>query len=207
MYVVILHDEKTRLINLQDVDILVFPPSQVPREQIKQAIENSSRKSFRLERSANPDAAYKVLYYRFGSMKRPRGFFPGNKCKIDILIPGILHLPTIPRSQITRLDGLPVVPFSLLVLQKLQAWDDHLQLRWKDPKRYAKAAIDARDLQNLLSLDKHVAPLKVSRPWDDPVLFSQEFQDLSKRRVRDFCNHFPEFQNDFESLGLLPTIV
>jgi hypothetical protein len=186
----------------QDLDILTFPPEGMTREQIKQSIHDSSR-SFYLERSAKPQETYKILYYRFDEIKGPRGFFLGNKCKVDILVPGIMHLPALSPTHIQKLGGLPLLPFSVLMLQKLQAWDDHRNLRWTEPKKYAKSAIDARDLQHLLTLTDHVVPLRVSKPWRDLVLFGEEFQNLSFRRARDFCSLFPECKHDFELLGLL----
>lgn len=95
-----------------------------------------------------------------------------------------------------------MVPFSVLLLQKLQGWDDHRKLRWTYPKKYAKASIDARDLQHLLTLEEHVAPLKESQPWNDS-LFTEEFKVLSHQRARDFCGSFPDCRQHFELLGIL----
>ena len=97
-----------------------------------------------------------------------------------------------------------MIPFSLLLLQKLQGWDDHRKLRWTYPKKYAKATIDARDLHQLLMLEQHVAPLRVSQPWNDSSLFTEEFMILSRQRVRDFCDSFPACKLDFELLGFFP---
>ena len=72
-----------------------------------------------------------------------------------------------------------MVPFSVLVLQKLQGWDDHRKLRWTEPKKYAKASIDARDLQELLTLEQHVARLRVLQPWNETSLFTEEFKFIS----------------------------
>ena len=44
--------------------------------------------------------------------------------KVDILLPGVMHLPALPTSMITRISSLPLVPFPVLLLQKLQGWAD-----------------------------------------------------------------------------------
>jgi len=36
-----------------------------------------------------------------------------------------MHLPHLPSTHVTHFEGIPVVPFALLFLDKLQAWDDH----------------------------------------------------------------------------------
>jgi len=36
---------------------------------------------------------------------------------------------------------------------------------------YAKETIDARDLQELLTLDECVVPLRVSQPWNDSAVY------------------------------------
>jgi len=185
----------------QDIDLVAFPLPELSREPLKHIIQQAHPR-LHLERSANPTASFKILYFYLDGINGPRGFFPGNKCKIDILIPGILHLPHLSGSQIRQLGGLPVVPFSVLLLQKLQGWDDHRKQRWTDPKKYAKSSIDARDLQELLNLEQHVVPLRVSQPWNDLSLFGEEFMNLSRQRVQDFCDHFPTCKHDFELLGL-----
>ena len=170
------------------------------QEELKRLVQRT-HPYLRLERSANPDADFRILFFNLDKITGPRGFFTGNKCKIDVLIPGLLHLPRLSGTQITQLGGLPVVPFSVLLLQKLQGWDDHRKLRWSEPKKYAKASTDARDLQQLLTLDRHLTPLRISRPWNDPSLFGDEFRDLSRQRVRDFCTIFPTCRQDFNLLG------
>ena len=186
---------------LQDIDLVAFPPPELSREPLKDIIQQGHPR-LHLERPANPSAPFKILFFYLDGINGPRGFFPGNKCKIDILIPGILHLPHLSGSQIPQLGGLPVVPFSVLLLQKLQGWDDHRKMRWSEPKKFAKSSIDARDLQELLTLQQHIVPLRVSQPWNDTSLFTEEFMSLSRQRVRDFCDHFPACKHDFELLGL-----
>jgi hypothetical protein len=181
--------------------LLAFPPPELSREELKRLIK-AAHPHLHLDRPANPDADFRILYFYLDGITGPRGFFPRNKCKIDVLLPGLLHLPHLSAHQMPApLGGLPVLPFSVLLLQKLQGWDDRRRLRWTEPWKYAKAAVDARDVQQLLGLERHVVPLRAERPWGDASLFTEEFRVLSSERVRDFCGSFPASRRDFEMLG------
>jgi hypothetical protein len=89
----------------------------------------------------------------------------------------------------------------LLLLQKLQGWDDHRKM--SEYHKYEKQFTDAVDVQNLLKLE-HVVALRFSQPWSDRRLFGYEFQGLSLRRVQEFCCEYPDSTNEWVLLGLHP---
>lgn len=99
---------------------------------------------------------------------------------------------------------MPLVPYSVLVLQKLQGWDDH---RNATEERYVqKAPADKKDLEWLIGGGGRrnaavLRELKQSRPWSDRTLFSEEFERLSRERVIRFCEAFPQHANVFKNLG------
>jgi hypothetical protein len=179
----------------KDVDILVLPPPGVDRpdpEFIKRQLV-AADSSFYLRASINPLATFKVLYYRLNRIGK-------RFTKVDILLPGIMNLPALPLNRIVRIGDLPVIPFSLLLVTKLQCWDDHCNAEesFKRKKRFT----DVSDLDKLLSL-QHVERLKKHKPWESEDMFSPEQQQQTRRRVNDLCLQYPRFKEPWESLGLL----
>jgi len=186
--------------------MLTFPPPHITAELIKEAVFNVDNNRFSLETPKAPQADYKVLYYRIDESDAPLGTFHGNKYKIDILTPGTMHLPSLSEDQIEWYGGLPVVPFPVLLLQKLQGWDDHRRMQ-NEPRKYAKRLTDARDVHDLLALEEHVDALRQSGPyqwpWKNRDVFSEDFERLSMIRVRDFCAFYPKTRDMFRALGLV----
>jgi len=183
-----------------DLDIIIFPPPGrlMTAEYLKQLVANGDREHFSLDWGKNPSAVYRVLYYSVDCGMAPSNTFHKDKCKVDILLPGIMHLPSLSKTDIKWKDGLPLVPFSLLLLQKLQGWDDHR--RMPEPYQCEKSITDASDVHRLLKLE-HVVPLRFSRPWNNRALFSEEFFILSTRRVKEFTQLFPSCKDDWARLG------
>ncbi|KAF9523181.1 hypothetical protein CPB83DRAFT_863316 [Crepidotus variabilis] len=177
-----------------DIDILVLPPRPATTESLKRAIFDHDNERFGLEPSLNPDCQHKILYYRLKAKDGPHGFFAGNKCKIDIVVPGVMELPRINSSHIKWLHDLPVLPFSILVLQKLQGWDDHRQML-SNHKKYAKAATDARDVQHLLTLENQIKSSQSAQCWLGKEVLTKEFVESSERRVQLFCQSYPGTQD------------
>ena len=70
--------------------------------------------------SVDPSATYRKLYYR---LPAPEGRF--RSCKVDILVPGTLSIPKLSRRRIERIRGIPVLPFCVLLILKIQGWRDH----------------------------------------------------------------------------------
>jgi hypothetical protein len=139
----------------------------------------------------DPAATYRKLWYRQAYL--------GPTCKVDVLIPGTMHLPNLPPTHSILIDGVPLVPFSLLLLHKLQGWDDH-RLAEEAYKR-GKLPQDAADIRRLLGMEVLVKELVKSKPWADRVLFSEEFEELTRRRVKDYCAEYPKYVRRWRGLG------
>ncbi|KAF8965754.1 hypothetical protein BDZ97DRAFT_1729735 [Flammula alnicola] len=183
-----------------DIDLVAFPPSGrlMDAEWLKQEIAGRDLDHFSLEHPKDPTATYRVLYFVVDRGLAPNNTFHKNKCKIDVLVPGTMHLPSLCGPSIKWQGGLPVVPFPLLLLQKLQGWDDHMHM--VEPYKFEKHVTDASDVQALLKLE-HVVSLRFSQPWMDHMLFSREFMDLSVERVKDFCDMYPDSRSEWFRLG------
>ena len=185
----------------QDVDLLALPPTgiHITAEWLKRAIVKLDSENFCLGLPKDPKATFRILYFNVDDKLALPNTFHKNKCKIDILFPNTLHLPSLPKTEIKWQHGLPVVPFSLLLLQKLQGWDDHRKMSeyYKNEKQFT----DAADVKNLLGLE-HVVSLRFSRPWSDRRFFCHEFQVLSLQRVEDFCREYPTSKEEWVRLGL-----
>jgi hypothetical protein len=105
----------------------------------------------------------------------------------------------LPRSHITTISGIPLVPFSLLLLHKLQGWADHRDAPEEHKRR--KHPQDAADVRRLLAMEEKVKELSQSQPWDDMELFFEEFQELTRTRVKDYCKEFPTRAKSWQLLG------
>jgi len=202
-----------------DIDILVLPPPErasITQEEIKALIAQhaSPNYHFVLKPARNPLATYKVLYFiakpRPPTISQeftipvsiPRRF----SSKVDILLPGVMHLPALPTSMITQLSSLPLVPFPVLLLQKLQGWADH---RAATEARYRnKIGEDSRDLMWCLNgrtvkrhLLKYVSNGNQKELWSDRTMFSEEFEALSRVRVREFCDIYTGIRGAWKAIG------
>ncbi|EIW52046.1 uncharacterized protein TRAVEDRAFT_75471 [Trametes versicolor FP-101664 SS1] len=100
-----------------DVDLVVLSTT-FTQEALKELLVREDSQ-YTLVRSRNPRATYRVLWYRF----------PGTyeRCKVDILIPGVLNL-----------------------LLKLQGWSDHRASTRSDMQ--FKQYLDVRDIEALLAI-------------------------------------------------------
>ncbi|KNZ76797.1 hypothetical protein J132_08708 [Termitomyces sp. J132] len=181
-----------------DVDLLILGPSSgnmFTIEDLKQNLVVLDPYHFFTTPSQDEQATYRILWYRLtdGPIQTTK-----TSCKIDLLLPGVMNFPNFPPSLIHWDEGLPLIPFSLLLLQKLQAWDDHR--RSKNAIEWQRQRTDMEDLVGLTGLSAFV-PLTYSRPWSNTTLFSPEFQKLTKERVNDYCTLFPSSASAWRSLG------
>ena len=112
-------------------------------EELKQLIARS--RGFYLRPSKKPEETYKILFYNL----TPDEFGDRRYCKVDILVPGIMNIPMLPRARIVWIDRLPVLPLIVLLLLKLQGWSDHRASTRSDmqQKQYA----DIRDINQLVA--------------------------------------------------------
>ncbi|THH27671.1 hypothetical protein EUX98_g6512 [Antrodiella citrinella] len=159
----------------QDVDLVVLTRS-YDTEQLKHMLSARSTK-FVLRPSRKRGATYKLLYYQsvlFGS------------CKVDILIPGILHIPDIPPTRVVRTNELPVMPFMPLLLLKLQAWEHHREsVRWDYQD---KQWVDIADIGKLLRIAQSRGEHKSLVNW-----LSTDFIKMAEARVRRFVRAVPTY--------------
>ena len=123
------------------------------------------------------------------------------ECKVDILAPGTMHLPHLRTTYIHWVDEIPLVPFSLLLVQKLQAWDDNRNA--EESFRQYRQHKDAKDVKKLLGLKEFVEALTQigSDGWANTELFSEEFQALTKERVKGYVTVFSSSAKYWRSLG------
>ncbi|KAG6896081.1 hypothetical protein C0992_010455 [Termitomyces sp. T32_za158] len=168
----------TRVPNDVDLLVLLPPGSTVTVEELKLNLVVLNPNHFFTTPSKDSLPSYCILWYRLNDDPVQTD---KTSCKVDLLLPGTMNLPNLPSSLIHWDEGLPLVPFSLLLLQKLQAWDDHRKS--KDPIKWQRQRTDMEDLDGLTSLSA-IQLLRYSRPWSDTTLFNREFQKLTKERVR-----------------------
>jgi len=167
----------------EDVDIVVLN-TRYGQEELKRMLV-SQNPQFYLIPSKDPFATYKVLWFTLSL---------GRSCKVDLLQPGIMNIPSIDPSYIKTIDQLEVMPFSLVLLLKLQAWSDHgvatkTHLRMK---RYT----DVADLDRLLPL----ARAKRLKPRQD-IFLPADFIRATETRVRAYVLSCPSSKEGWSSLG------
>jgi len=171
-----------------DVDIIVLTDL-YGQEEIKALLVSQDSKFF-LVQSRNRRATYQILYYSLPS----RGF-----CKVDVLLPGIMDIPAVPRSCITytRVPGVPVMPLLAVLLLKLQGWTDHRDSEREDfqEKQYTDVD-DIKEILGILRQRDHRAQTLVSQSW-----MPSSFVDAARWRVDEFVEDFPDTTDDWWTLG------
>jgi len=174
----------------QDLDILCLTPFPGGAEAIKrQLCEEDNR--FYTVRAKNPANRWRVLYWRTDSDE------PGFEgFKIDILIPGVLDLPYIHPQYIIEIDKLPCAPLHLLLLHKLQGWDNRRCSR--RPDFLAKLPGDVRNISDLLLIANRLG-LNITKPR--PYI-TDSFRNISYARVTEFSRRHPEYIPLWMGLGL-----
>lgn len=182
-------------------------------EETKALIVDADSSHFYLKLPRDPEAPYRILYYRSAPS--------GPSCKVDILVPGTMYLPSISppllsspgtsqsgiststnvssHNHLATITGIPLIPFSLLLLHKLQGWADHRSSLEAHKKR--KEVQDAADVRRLLEMGGMVGDLARIKPWTNPELFCEEFQQLTKERVKEYCRVFPGRAISWRRLG------
>ncbi|QRV98116.1 PTCB-BRCT domain protein [Ceratobasidium sp. AG-Ba] len=162
------------------------------QEELKRILVNADSQ-FYLIPAKNPLDTYKVLWFRTSSDAR---------VKVDLLQPGIMSIPSFSPSEIeykstqattyssTR-ARIPVAPFGLVLLLKLQAWEQH-----KDSSEYRfreKQHTDSRDIDVLL-------PLAAASNANFDSL-PEEFLQEAHRRVILYTRTFPSSDEGWKRLG------
>ncbi|KAJ3523709.1 hypothetical protein NMY22_g11322 [Coprinellus aureogranulatus] len=60
---------------------------------------------------------------------------------------------------------------------------------------------DAADIKRLLSMREKLDELGEEKPWSDRIMFSEEFEELTRRRVKDYCEAYPKHVGKWRALG------
>ncbi|KAG5653005.1 hypothetical protein H0H81_002758 [Sphagnurus paluster] len=218
-----------------DIDMLVLPPpsSEHTQESIKDLLHAAAPTQFLLKPARDPGATYRVLWFLPTPGTKPT---PSKACKVDILLPGVMHLPVLPADAVIWRGGagggggdgrggrrrrrggeedagdgdgdgdagrLPVLPFTAMLVQKLQAWDDHLHA---EEERYReKAPVDVKDLEWLLGVGVSRYDVQggagVGMEWVRWV--EDEFVRLTRARVEAFCVAYPRWVEVWRDLGFV----
>lgn len=174
----------------QDLDLIVFAGNIGPERLKRALVANDDR--FYLQRSSNPDANYHILWCSLPT--HPRARRP-RRCKVDILTPGSLNIPYIPRGRIVHLNDLPVMPLMPLLLMKLQGWSDHRDS--SRPDFQDKVPVDVEDILDLLQIACDKPYCRLSRSTWLP----QTFLDLAQSRIEEFVD-----EESGESAGYWQTL-
>ncbi|RPD60544.1 hypothetical protein L226DRAFT_533867 [Lentinus tigrinus ALCF2SS1-7] len=175
-----------------DVDLVVLTKN-YDQEELKQLLVDSSG-DFYLVPSRNPSATYSVLWCRLPGRGGGRG--RSRKCKVDILVPGVLNIPNVPWRRVKMIDGLPAMPLIPLLLLKLQGWSDHRDSHRADMQE--KQYVDAEDILELLEIavgrDQEVRQGNLS--WMPRRLIWD-----SEARVEEFKEEYPISAMDWQDVG------
>ena len=172
------------------MDLIIFGGEDT--EHFKQLLAASDDPFF-LAPSRRRNAGYKVLWYRLPS---PPGA-PRRRCKVDILVPGIMNIPDIPPQQIKRKLGLPVMPLLPLLMMKLQGWTDHRASPRADFQ--AKQHVDVDDIKELLGITCRTG----TRIGSNSLYWLPSgFIQAARIRVYKFTLEFPYTEDQWDFLGL-----
>jgi len=174
----------------KDIDLVVLTNSR-SSEEIKNLLV-STNSNFFLVPSKDRYATYKVLWYSLTSV---RPSYYARACKVDILLPGIMNIPSIPTQSIIYRATLPLMPFLPLLLLKLQAWVDH----GTSTKEYLKAKtwVDVRDLTELLNLNSTTDRGKLRGLSSLPDTFVR----TAKSHVARYVEMYPQSASLWKEVG------
>ncbi|KAJ3893900.1 hypothetical protein GG344DRAFT_42325 [Lentinula edodes] len=168
-----------------DIDMVVLT-SRYTQEELKSLLVRYNSR-FYLVASKDPLATYRVLWFRLTGYHR--------SCKVDLLLPGTMNIPSVDPSPSSRSAEYPLMPFLPLLLLKLQAWQDHgesakLFMRDKQPT-------DVQDIRELLQLaEQKYALLKREGPY-----LPESFIETAKTRVRKFAQMYPWSEKQWIMIG------
>ncbi|CAA7265042.1 unnamed protein product [Cyclocybe aegerita] len=190
----------------KDVDLLVsqdvpvtFPWTSTPIErdltaaELKELVLRTNSRNFFLKMPRDPTAEYRILWYR--------KHYLGAECKVDILVPGTMYLPFLYPDCVRWISGVPLAPFPVVFLHKVQGWDDHRLA--EDAYNKGKQHKDAGDLRRMLALKQFAEEVRKEIKFTPGFMpyFGEEFMKLTRERVKAHCQAFPDRARDWEALG------
>jgi len=171
-----------------DIDIVVMTVRHT-QERLKQLLA-SEDSDFYLKSSTNPRNTYKIVWCKVPGTYR--------ECKVDVLVPGIMNIPSISASRFVwfKDNTLPSMPLLPLLLLKLQAWDDHRMATSRRPDLRAKQYVDVSDIDLLLIIAKN----KGIHHRDGNAL-PGHFMMAAKQRVDSYILSYPTAKTAWQALG------
>jgi hypothetical protein len=171
---------------MQDVDVLILD-SHYEQEEIKRMLAGKNP-GFYLVDAKTAGADWKVLWYHLrgrGSTRRPGAI------KIDVLLPGIMEIPSFDPRWIERDNSrrLPTAPLSLVLLHKVRGWSE--RIKSVQDHHYQRHKQDAHDVTTLAPLASQMGVT-----IHDGVL-PNEFTESANGWVNDFIAAYPELRTQY----------
>ncbi|TFK39320.1 hypothetical protein BDQ12DRAFT_77027 [Crucibulum laeve] len=175
-----------------DVDIVVL--TEIQTEELKDLILETDD-NFYLIPSRDPNATHRVLWYALSSLEQPH---LERKCKVDILVPGLLSIPRVPSQHIMYSENfpdIPLMPLLPLILLKLRGWSDHRV----DEREYMQEKVpqDEVDIEEMLQLAVEEYDVHIRKEKWLPEWFIRE----AKERVGLFAKELPGSEAHWRDLG------
>ncbi|TCD70785.1 hypothetical protein EIP91_001816 [Steccherinum ochraceum] len=158
-----------------DVDIVVMTRTRDVESLKGLLCRNSEDGRFYTRASRMPNATYRVLWYRLPGQRR--------SCKVDILIPDSsngLNIPFVGNLRLEWVNGLPVLPFLVTLILKVQGWRDHGNSSREDFR--AKVEVDERDINEMLRIARRRGEDVARETWI-PRWFLNHGDDLVQEYV------------------------
>ncbi|KAI0819365.1 hypothetical protein BC628DRAFT_1333201 [Trametes gibbosa] len=149
--------------NINDVDLVVLTNT-YGQESLKELLVRANSQ-YTLVRSRNPRATYRVLWYRI-----PDTF---QRCKVDILIPGILNIPD------------------------LQGWADHRASHRADMR--SKQYLDVHDVNALLKI-VHKRGLRID--GEDSTWVPETMVRNARSTLREYVISVAGYASDWKAIGI-----
>ena len=174
------------ILKRQDVDIVVFG-QQHDTEQIKAYLESTSNQ-FSHQNARDPNNYYTVLHFNLS-------YSQGKWCWVDILVSGCnspMGIPKIPESHVDCPNNynIPVMPFLVLLILKVQGWKDHCVMPLK-PWHQGKIPQDIQELLDMLDNNDHLDYYNWLPKW---------FIKHPKRLVGKYTDKYPHTASLFRSM-------
>ncbi|TFK70158.1 hypothetical protein BDN72DRAFT_819288 [Pluteus cervinus] len=175
----------------KDIDVIVITRKE--DETIKDEITDHPSNRFFLSQSSQPNQTYNKVYFKVPRRSRR---FERKECKVDILVPGTIHIPRIPARRMVYLDeypDIPLIPLMTLLLLKLQGWNENRSDR--RPWKRKKAPKEEEDIKELLDL-------MVNRAMDEEDEWCPSYlKDMAKAWVKKFVKTCPSYEWRWNRLG------
>ncbi|KAI0041112.1 hypothetical protein FA95DRAFT_1565719 [Auriscalpium vulgare] len=171
-----------------DIDMVVMCSDMYSQEDVKRMIVADDA-TYYLVASTNWRNSYKILWTRIPDRR-------GVTCKVDILVPPTLTIPTIAPLHIVWVRDVPIMPLFTLILMKLKGWEDHRVATFRRPDLRAKQHVDVEDIKELLDI-----AAKRGEKGEDESWLTYGFLSAGKVRVRMFSRMFM-LSEQFAAIGL-----